>query len=449
MREEQEKKIDIVNRTNFSQTKKRKTIILAIVVLIVLVGLVTINNSRILNKVFDIQINKETIPLLSYIVYDNQDEQNIKGILTVSSEKEIEYIEYSNGQRIYGNGKNTISIDYITSKNSKYIFNIKEIGQNEKREEITITDQIIEETLKIEKISDNTGYKTIEISENMDLKGFKTYYKIGKDSTQWVEGKGRISILDYDVTTNGLINQEDETITILAMVRNEDTGDTVLISREYDVDVNSKIDSFEADSLLNAMEKYDFGTGKYKVKVSDEIYNLKVYAFDENQEIITNTQLGTEEDVGASNKYAENMIVLKVNGDLTIEEGATLTAYASKTGHGGPKGMMIYCTGTLTNNGTVSMTARGAYAEGQNVYLWKNTDGSYETVPAVGARGADVVSSSYVNGIKGNNAINRQTAGGGSGASYRGVSGAGSAGTSYSGGTGRWRFKRRNCYTRF
>ena len=77
------------------------------------------------------------------------------------------------------------------------------------------------------------------------------------------------------------------------------------------------------------------------------------------------------------------MIVLKVNGDLTINEEAKLTAYASKNGYGGPKGMMIYCTGTLTNNGTISMTARGAKTSGQNVYLWQNLNGEYEYIPAV------------------------------------------------------------------
>ena len=49
--------------------------------------------------------------------------------------------------------------------------------------------------------------------------------------------------------------------------------------------------------------------------------------------------------------------------------------------------MIVYCTGTLINNGTISMTARGAKAEGQNVYLFKNLDGSFEYVPAVGGAG--------------------------------------------------------------
>ena len=136
------------------------------------------------------------------------------------------------------------------------------------------------------------------------------------------------------------------------------------------------------------------------------------------------------------------MVVLKVNGDLTIDENSKVTSYASKDGFGGTKGMMVYCSGTLTNNGTISMTARGAKAEGQNVYLWKNSDSSYEYVPAVGAKGGESVGgTSTYSGLAGSDGKDRQTGGGGSGACYTGLSGraysgAGAYGTSYSGGTG-------------
>ncbi len=51
--------------------------------------------------------------------------------------------------------------------------------------------------------------------------------------------------------------------------------------------------------------------------------------------------------------------------------------------------MLLYVTGNLENNGTITMTARGAKAAGQNVYLWKNEAevNSYEYVPAIGAAG--------------------------------------------------------------
>ena len=253
----------------------------------------------------------------------------------------------------------------------------------------------------------------------------KTYYKIGENG-DWVEGKGKISTLDYDLTQNGKVNEEDNTVTIYAKIVNEidkdnKLEDVVTISQKYEVNTDSTQSSLEADSLIDAVEKYNFDDGEYSVKVAEETYNLKVQTFNQNLEIDANTEIGSENDVATENENAKSMVVLKVNGDLTINEEAKLTAYASKNGYGGPKGMMIYCTGTLTNNGTISMNARGAKAEGQNVYLWKNSDNSYEFVPAVGAEGwvkSQVVGNSIFGGRyskienSGKNAISRQTAGG-------------------------------------
>ena len=74
--------------------------------------------------------------------------------------------------------------------------------------------------------------------------------------------------------------------------------------------------------------------------------------------------------------------------------------------------------GTLTNNGTISMTARGAKTEGQNVYLFKNLDKTYEFVPKVGGTGgASVSSGSNVHnlpgraGLSGNSIHNRALGG--------------------------------------
>jgi len=117
-------------------------------------------------------------------------------------------------------------------------------------------------------------------------------------------------------------------------------------------------------------------------------------------------------DVANETDNARNMVILKVNGNLTIEEGITLTACKSDDGYGGPKGMLIYCTGTLTNKGTISMTARGAKAEGENVYLWMNSDGICEYVPAVGATGGEsrrAGESQYYSGNAGNEGEGRQT----------------------------------------
>lgn len=154
-------------------------------------------------------------------------------------------------------------------------------------------------------------------------------------------------------------------------------------------------------------------------------------------------------DVATESENAKNTVVLKIDGNLTINEGVTLTSCKSDNGYGGPKGMIISCSGTITNKGTISMTARGAKAEGENVYLWQNKDETYECVPKVGGSGAagtKNVKSTYRGlGQKGTNGTNRQSGGGGAGAMFRFQGdgnnyvcnvGNGGNGTSYSGGSG-------------
>lgn len=356
-----------------------------------------------------------------------------------------------------------MSLDYIVAKNSNLSFTVKANGEQEISKNITLNDEVISNhSVSISKIKDIEGYKVFEIKNNLSLIAdrFKTYYKIGENG-DWVERKGKISTLDYDLTQSGKVNEEDNTVTVYAKIVNEidkdnKIEDVVTVSQKYKVNTDSTQSSLEADSLIDAVEKYNLDDGEFTVKVAEETYNLKVYTFNQNLEIDANTEIGSENDVATENENAKSMIVLKVNGDLTINEEAKLTAYASKNGYGGPKGMLIYCTGTLTNNGTISMTARGTKAEGQDVYLWKNSDNSYEFVPAVGASGADkakITTSGFWGGTfsavgkAGNNSINRQTAGGGSGAAIANgdeysstrrtsISGAGASGTSYSGGTG-------------
>ena len=131
-------------------------------------------------------------------------------------------------------------------------------------------------------------------------------------------------------------------------------------------------------------------------------------------------------------------MVLKVEGNLTINENVILTSVKSRSGYGGPKGMVVYCTGRLTNNGTISMTRRGAKAVGENVFLWKNANNTYEYVPATGgaggARGEGSEGGVLYRGKEGGNGVGRATGGGSGGAmlgAYAGPS-AGATGTSYS-----------------
>ncbi len=223
-------------------------------------------------------------------------------------------------------------------------------------------------------------------------------------------------------------------------------------------DGKTKLETFQEfsagkfDSLLTVADKCIKKDGVYNVSINGETYGIHAYVYEGDTVISSNTSLGDANDVATSltNYNAKNMVLMKVNGNLTVN--ADLTAFSNT--YGGPKGFFIYCTGTLTNNSTITMSKKGANANGQNVYLWKNANDSYEYVPASGANGGSgqyailnssnktVIVSSYSKGSDGNN---RKTAGGGGGiigvGSVRNGSsmqngGDGSAGTSYGGGCG-------------
>ncbi len=233
--------------------------------------------------------------------------------------------------------------------------------------------------------------------------------------------------------------------------------------------VDTMLMEMEAESILEGISRVETnGLVKMKVKgktasdaAEEEItYRLDVIRkegnvelkADEDDEVVEDLKLegitidktnkiysfGKSQDIGTASTYAPNTVVLKVEGDLTIDEGVTLTALGSA--YGGPKGLVIYCTGTLTNNGTITMTARGAKAVGENVYLLKNknTEETFEYIPAYGGAGAGAVGGKKLNGKTGGSAPYRGTGGGGSGGvgNNGGSSGAGASGTSYSGGTG-------------
>ena len=193
----------------------------------------------------------------------------------------------------------------------------------------------------------------------------------------------------------------------------------------------------QANSLLDAIKDNTFETSvtgvttKIAINGKEEVYPVRVYNIDGNLTVSDTREYGEADDVATASAYAKRMVIVKVNGNLTITNTGKITATNNNADYGGPKGLLIYVTGTLTNEGEISMTARGAKAEGQDVYLFKNAAGTYECVPATGALGTTTTSNFNKAGT------GRKTGGGGAGINtWSNITGTGSAGTSYSGGSG-------------
>ncbi len=185
------------------------------------------------------------------------------------------------------------------------------------------------------------------------------------------------------------------------------------------------------ESIVQGIIERDISDGIYPIAVGDEIYNIELYNYyDDIRYSLLQGQSSRTISLGNSTAD-QTMLVVKYHKNLTIDKGVTITPTTRK------KGMYICVLGNTYNKGNISMTARGAIGEGQNVYLWKNIDNSYEYVPKTGSPGGLGVSIS--SGHAGITGINRQTAGGGSGASAgtrAKPGGNGGTGTSYSGGPG-------------
>lgn len=425
--------------------KKIKLFISIIVLLIAIsIFIITIFNNGIFEKVLGIDKNKlnaQTEKDISYKVYQYSNGQGKILVIFQDDINGIDRIEYPNNENILNcNGKHTVAIEYSITKDNSYEFKMYTTQGEEVLSNITINDDFLyKNAIKYKEKKIGEGYKIIDLEylQNMD-KTYKYYYKIGENG-QWEEYTEPLWIFDYDVVKNELVNEDKNTVTIYAKSINS-LNQEVILSKEYNVDTNATETSIKAESLLQLVEKDDFTGGIYKVTVQDETYGVHAYEFNESQTWDDSVAFGSEKDVATSTSdMAKNMVVVKINGDLTINEGVTVTAYANKDGYGGPKGMLIYCTGTLINKGTISMTARGAYAEGQNVYLYKNADNTYEYVPAIGANGGNEITGKDAYN-DGQNGELRQTGGGGTGGvkweSKSSFAKKGGNGTSYSGGTG-------------
>ena len=206
------------------------------------------------------------------------------------------------------------------------------------------------------------------------------------------------------------------------------------------------------DSIVQGFRDNDLADGIYKIAVNNQLYDVEIINYYDDVKYSL-AEGETSKTISLGDKSSEyRMLVVKYHKNLIIDEGVTLTANTALDENGAEtnltykKGMYICVMGDIINKGNISMTARGTYNhEGENVYLWKNIDNSYEYVPAIGGAGGAGIKSTrnqaYV-GNKGADGTIRATGGGAGGASVAGdeaptcYSGSGSQGTSYSVGTG-------------
>lgn len=316
----------------------------------------------------------------------------------------------------------------------------------------------------IEQIQESDSQIAIKLSdrENKTIK----QYKLG-NATSWTNYTDIIVLDSYQLQKELEITDGKVLLTVKEIDASGNETEAEKMVRFNQMPYKEEDTIIEGESIIACVKNNSLESGNYIFRVivdkdnnTTQDYPVELYNYNQNANYIANcnTKIGNTNYTGFGNATAEKrMLILKYNQNLTIEENVTLTPTGTKeiingvTGLCTKKGMFIYCEGTIENKGTITMTAKGTVNQaGENVYLWKNEDESSEFIPAVGGAGGGKVSKGGKNttgtvaGKNGTNGSLRSTGGGGSGGAKKGdifnytvTSGAGTAGTSYSGGSGR------------
>ena len=248
---------------------------------------------------------------------------------------------------------------------------------------------------------------------------------VGVDNYKFILDRDELIILD-DIDKDVKINYEIKSInksdiTILIAIESEESiieqvecpnGNIIYSDNKYKVNIEYNIiPDFDyefsittvtgkklkkiirkdyTDGLLQQMGNFTLEVGGTTKENIYESVKYNINAINHNGDMVldgTNTFEGATlkngtYSFGNANDIGNSTVVLKVNGNLIINSNITLTSVSGS--NNGPKGLIIYCTGTLTNNGTITMNNKSAYVTSQNIYLYKNTNKEYDMVNALG-----------------------------------------------------------------
>ena len=329
-------------------------------------------------------------------------------------------------------GKGT-SVTFVGSDKTTDLGNGFEIDKKD--------NNVIENTLTVP-----TGAQYLVISMDVTKNSYTNIYEIevipSVKVTATKVGQTKISV---KVETNKInldtrkFNYKINGIAVLEGSQNtEYTFEGLTDYTEYNIEIKVYYDNGNEDtayltqrtaisneSVVGFIGRDDINcSGRYKNAVAGTTYLYDVLYLD--KENINNygsydetTDTYTVGNITLGTALESRMAVLKCDGNLTINGTITTACDLPVTNSKGEdtitanvtkiKGMFIYCTGTLINNGTITQTDRGTYnTTNENVYLWsQNNSYSGYTVPGYGAEGGVAVGDSIKSKKNGKPGTNR------------------------------------------
>jgi len=184
---------------------------------------------------------------------------------------------------------------------------------------------------------------------------------------------------------------------------------------------------YESSIINIVMSNIDMPNGDHEFICGEFTYPVEVLSYDGDED--GNVVWSSNQNLGSAIADARMLVVI-VRGSLIINTGVTVTPQTRK------RGFLLYVTDVLTNSGTISMTARGASAPNQPVWLWSHENREIEIINGISLGGVHPNTANNTPGVSGQVGLNRKLGGGGSGGRSSNVTGRGGNSTSYSGGPG-------------
>ena len=194
---------------------KRKIVLILIICLLLVLLTLTILNTAIGNNVLYNMYNTITgralsdTTELSYVVYDNQDENRVKTLVTIANDNGIEYVIKPDETKVNVNGKKKLALDTVSALDDEITFKVKIINSADVEEKkMKVTQQYIDDKFTLTDISTNDDYTIFNVACDLKMADTdKTYCRIGNNSDNWLEYENTIKCNWLDIE-----NKESNTV---------------------------------------------------------------------------------------------------------------------------------------------------------------------------------------------------------------------------------------------
>lgn len=177
-------------------------------------------------------------------------------MIIVDTASTIDYVEFLDATIVYGNGKSKIGKDIEIVKDQEYIVKIIS-GGREKIEKIIVDDSYLKKMMNFIELEIAEGEnKKIQLLDTRGIAGMTTYYKIGKNSTNWMAYNGTIVLADYCIDIEDYANK-NYVSTIYTMTVDK-AGNCLYVDKTFKIDKKGELDLLKNAQVSGTLESYGF-----------------------------------------------------------------------------------------------------------------------------------------------------------------------------------------------